>query len=360
VRHRDECYRGVNPLAVRGRDWVSLPAKRKAGVLSAAFLFWRRFGFPYYDLSQQELASEFNRLMTQGTGSIFQKSGALGAATGLRLANFFHPQMWSICVSRYRCPMEVFLDDDLLRRALAQAWSIWPDRFGANPSNLRRMLKTFTGTAAVSNFRPTLARAVIQRFSEPGSTVLDFSAGFGGRLVGCLTLERAYIGIEPCRDQVAGLRRNIRALRTMQPKHASARIFAGRAEHVLQRIASNSVELVFSSPPYYNWERYDEKESQSYVRYTSYQSWLAGFLEPSIHESYRTLRRRGHMVLNVSGKGRRPFRDDVLQIAQRAGFLLAEEIPMLLARVPYLHPRTQGPFKPELLLVFRKKGGVKR
>ena len=34
------------------------------------------------------------------------------------------------------------------------------------------MLKTFPGTASVSNFRPTLARAIIARYSQPGSVVL--------------------------------------------------------------------------------------------------------------------------------------------------------------------------------------------
>jgi DNA modification methylase len=253
--------------------------------------------------------------------------------------------------------MEVFLDDDLLREAIERAWIIWPDRFGANPSNLRRMLKTFPHTAAVSNFRPTLARAIIERYSETGSTVLDFSAGFGGRLVGCLTLDRAYVGIEPCREQVDGMRQSIRALRSLKHEGASARIYEGRAERVLRRLGSESVDLVFSSPPYYDWERYSEDGNQSFVRYDSYAAWLAGFLAPCIDESFRALKPKGHMVLNVSGRERKPTREDVVRIARRAGFALLDELPMLLARVPYLHPRNLGAYKPELLLVFRKRTG---
>jgi hypothetical protein len=66
------------------------------------------------------------------------------------------------------------------------------------------------------------------------------------------------------------------------------------------------------------------------------------------------------MVLNVSGRERRPAREDVVQIAWRAGFALLDEIPMLLARVPYLHPRNLGAYKPELLLVFHKRNGARR
>jgi SAM-dependent methyltransferase len=311
-------------------------------------------------MSADDLASEFQRLKNQDLCSAFRRRGALGSNIGLTVANNFQPGMWSIRVSRYRCPMDVFQDDDLLRRAIERAWIIWPARVGANPSNLRRMLKTFPYTAGVSNFRPTLARAVIERYSEAGSTVLDFSAGFGGRLVGSLTLHRSYLGIEPCPDQVDGMRETIRALWPLRQENASARIYQGRAESVLTRFPSGSVDLVFSSPPYYDWERYSDDNSQSFVRYASYVAWLAGFLTPCVEESYRVLRPKGRMVLNVSGGWRKPSREDVVRIAERSGFVLLEEVPMLLARVPYLHPRRLGAFKAELLVVFQKRTGVRR
>jgi SAM-dependent methyltransferase len=321
----------------------------------AAFEHWRGCGFPYYALSRAELEVEFGRLAKQDVRAVFRSSHANGSCVGLRVANNFQPQMWSVRVSRYRCPMDVFLDDDLLRRAIERAWTIWPDRLGANSSNLRRMLKTFPHTASVSNFRPTLTRAVVERFSSAGSTILDFSAGFGGRLVGCLTLHRNYIGIEPCASQVDGLRKTLRALALHKHEGASARLYKGRAECVLKRIEAESAALVFSSPPYYNWERYSDDPSQSFVRYAGYDKWLTGFLAPCIAESFRTLRPNGYMVLNISGRERRPSRDDVFKIAREVGFTLIEEMPMLLARVPYLHPQNQGAYKPELLLVFRKR-----
>jgi hypothetical protein len=46
----------------------------------------------------------------------------------------------------------------------------------------------------------------------------------------------------------------------------------------------------------------------------------------------------------------------VIRIAGRSHFRLAEVMPMLLARVPYLHPRNGGPYKPELLVVFEQRG----
>src|SRR5205085_207140 len=107
---------------------------------------------------------------------------------GVKLANFFHPQMWSVPVGPRRSPLDCFEDDKALRELIRKALRIWPDRYSVNESNLRRMLKTFSHTAGVSNFRPTAAKAIYERYSKSGNTILDFSAGYGGRLLGCMPL----------------------------------------------------------------------------------------------------------------------------------------------------------------------------
>ena len=48
------------------------------------------------------------------------------------------------------------------------------------------MRKTFSwvsGTQKVSNFRPTIAKYIYDNYSNNGN-VLDYSAGYGGRLIG--------------------------------------------------------------------------------------------------------------------------------------------------------------------------------
>ena len=123
----------------------------------------------------------------------------------------------------------------------------------------------------------------------------------------------------------------------------------------MPEIPSRSASLVFSSPPYYDWERYSSDSSQSFRRYESYDAWLSGFLAPVISESRRILKRKGHLIMNISGKQRRPDRVDVEALAARSNFALKSVEPMLLARIPYLHPRSAGAHKPELLLIFQKQ-----
>jgi hypothetical protein len=346
---------GEAALRIRGRDWKGLPAARREAASLAAFQYWRQRGFPHYELTRSEIIRELDCLMAQPPLTAFTSAGALGSVLGLRVASFFHPQMWSVRVSRYRCPMDVYLDDDLLLAALKRAWTVWPDRFGANASSLRRMLKTFPGTASVSNFRPTLARAIASRYSPTGGVIVDFAAGFGGRLLGCLTLDREYIGIEPSTRQLSGLRRTVRFLGRTGILPGRAQLHHGCAEDILGASVSVKAQLVFSSPPYYDWERYSRQPTQSYIRYRSYDDWVRGFLAPVIDQSYRTLDNAGRFVLNVSNGQRLPTPVDVEHLAKKAGFAVVERVPLLLARVPYLHPRGNGPYKPELLIVFRKR-----
>lgn len=343
-----------NLFSLRGRDWAKLPSHQREDLVQKAFQYWRRRGFPYFQLSERQITSEFRHLRAMEPSSAFREGGLQGSVVGLRLANLFQPQMWAVRVSRYRSPRDVFDDDVLLRTALKRAWSIWPDRFGVNASCLRRILRTFPGTASVSNFRPTLVRAVAERFSPAGGMVVDFAAGYGGRLVGCLSLDREYVGIEPCDDQVKGLRRTIAALAEHKASGASATILHGCAEDVLPELPTASADLVFSSPPFYDWERYSEQPTQSYVRYPSYQAWLRCFLSTAVKESGRILRPGGRLVLNVPRGYRRPGKDEVQHLALESDLELEATFPLLLARVPYLHPRGGGPFKAELLMVFQK------
>ncbi len=343
-----------DPLQLRGQDWLSLPGRAQRELLKRAFHYWRKNGFPYYNLSEQEIDREFSNLQASEVFRFIGKTGFAGSTIGLRLANNFHPQMWSVRVSRYRSPMDVFTDDALLAAAIERAWRIWPDRYGARPSSLRRILKSFPGTAAVSNFRPTLSRAVIATHSAAGDTIVDFASGYGGRLVGCVSLNRRYVGIEPCHAQLVGLNRTVDSLSKRLAGASEATIIAGCAEDLLIGLPSRFANLVFSSPPYYDWEKYSDHPSQSFVRYATYQDWLEGFLAPVIHESCRILRSGGKLILNVSGRQRYPTAADVRKLARDVGFASKRAIPILITRIPYLHPRNGCPYKPELLLIFEK------
>ena len=74
-------------------------------------------------------------------------------------------------------------------------------------NRFRQSLKIYTGTQAVSNFRPTAAKMIYEKFG--GDAIWDMSCGWGGRLLGFLSSSRPkYIGTEPSSRTFEGLQKD--------------------------------------------------------------------------------------------------------------------------------------------------------
>lgn len=341
-------------ILLKGATWQRLSLRGQDRVVERAFRYWRENGFPYYRLSARELVQDFTRVLDHSWDRVLRNRCLTCSTAGLRLANAYQRSMWTARVSRYLSPMDVFRNDDLLRQAIRRAFRIWPTRYAANPSSLRRILKSFPSAASVSNYRPAIARAVIGKFAPKGGTVVDFAAGYGGRLLGAIAANRCYIGIEPNKQQIVGFKRMQRAIRAQSFECPQTQFLHGPAEYHLPRFPARSADLVFSSPPFFDWERYSNDAMQSFKRYPRYEEWRAEFLEPVISDSFRVLRRSGYLVLNTTNGNRRPAPSEVMAIAKASGFTTTATYRMAFPKIPYLHPRNGKAVKHELLLVFQK------
>lgn len=260
--------------------------RRREAFVEEAVRYWRSRGFPYYALTEEEICRELTWLKAYNAGRVFVGDEIIASNLGLRLANYFHPQMWHVRCTCYLSPFETFSNDAKLAGAIRRALTIWPDRFGANGSSLRRILKSFSNTVGVSNFRPTVAAAIVQRYTPPGGRVLDFAAGYGGRLLGAQITGRVYYGIDPSVSQVKGLTRMVTAC-SIAGGTPHAVIRRGAAETLLPRLRPASFDLVFSSPPYFDREKYGTESEQSFLRYPTIEEWRERFLRRVIDETAR-------------------------------------------------------------------------
>lgn len=342
-------------LKLKGRQWQGLDKETQNKLIELCVAYWRARGFPYYNLCKTEIIREYQQLMNVHESSMFLEDEIQRSMVGLRLANYFHPQMWSVRVkgSGYS-PMERFLDDKVLPKLIRRAFNLWPARYGANASNLRGILKTYSNTASVSNFRPTVAKAIYEKFSQDGDSILDFSTGYGGRLLGCLPLRRYFVGIDPCEAQVVGCERMQAVLRSLINTQAQVQINKGCAEDVLPTLDANSFSLVFSSPPYFDNELYSEESTQSYIKFPSYEAWIEGFLRPVVEESYRLLKPGGHFIVNVADVNGYKLTENFVQVTE-AYFEPVTTLKMRLGFMPYLrHLTSNKAFKYEPIFVYRK------
>jgi SAM-dependent methyltransferase len=332
-----------------GREIARLSERSQRRWLGRAVAYWRSRGFPYPELSQSQIEADVTSLRRLEPEAILVDSRAMASTVGLRLANAYHPQIWEI-PRHGRSAVDCFLDDRRLRDALKKSARFYPNRRCWNAQCLRSVLR-FQHRSRVSNFRPAVARALYQRFSPEGGRLLDFAAGFGGRLLGALTLSRHYVGIDPAVRQVEGLRRMVVDLARLTI--GTAEIVSGCAEDLLPLLPGRAYDAILSSPPYFNTEEYESSPQQSCYRFASYADWREGFLTPVIEHGCRLLRPGGFFLLNVKDQPGRPIASDARRIFPRS-YKRGITLKLLVPALPHLRANHSCVYLWEPILVMRR------
>lgn len=146
-----------------------------------------------------------------------------------------------------------------------------------------------------SQFRPSAAKCIYQYFNS--KKVLDFSSGWGDRLNGFLSCDNteSYLGIDPNDRLFIGYHDQLKNYNTT---HKNVVLKMECAEDV--GMHTDNFDTIFTSPPYFNIERYNQEDNQSWKRYKKLNNWLDGFLFPVLEKSWNSLNSGGHMIINIS------------------------------------------------------------
>jgi hypothetical protein len=319
----------------------------------------RREGFPVYSLKRDEKRQELLDLLVADHAGIIDAKGRIKQTMhGLALAWHYQPFAWTVRCGNRKTPIEVFTDDQSFLKAIERRTKLGN---AFSDSGLRKILRTFSSTQSVSNFRPSAAAAVYHRLlPESGGVVWDMSAGFGGRLLGALACDKVdlYIGTDPSTHAMDGLREMADELVPM------AEQFGRRTLEVeLHQVGSEdfvpgrySLDLAFTSPPYAGWERYSDEPSQSHRKFLTQDEWLRGFIGATLRNCAHGLRRSGILAINIASVAAYPNLATVfLRYAKDNGWSLIETLHLQLSKMVGLKHIGKSPFKTEPIFVFRKK-----
>lgn len=171
-------------------------------------------------------------------------------------------------------------------------------RGGVQTDVLHRALKMHTYMA--SQFKPSVAKNIYDFFDA--KKVLDFSAGWGDRLVGFLASSTAesYIGIDP-NTKLHTPYQNIYDWITHRfEMDKTACFICSPAEDV--SYTELDYDFVFTSPPYFDIERYSNEPTQSWIKHPTLDKWLDGFLLKTLGGLYAGLKEGGRIAVNISDK----------------------------------------------------------
>jgi len=231
------------------------------------------------------------------------------------------------------------------------------------------------------NFPSLTARWLYENYIDTESPqikykVYDSSMGWGGRMLGalCSDLPIHYIGTDVNMENKGCYE----SLGEFYNKHAG-----GKNTYEIHYVGSevihlnkdfqkhiNSVDLVFTSPPYFDRELYSNDEEQSCTKFPKYEDWLDGFLHPTLKTCYEVLQPNRYCLINIADikieeKRFIPLEQDTIRSAIKLGFKFKGKIGMCMTRMVGLKPTNTKnywvdtdknvSYKIEPILIFRKE-----
>jgi hypothetical protein len=215
--------------------------------------------------------------------------------------------------------------------------------------------------------------------------VFDPCMGWGGRMLGVLSSDKPYnyIGTdvnennEGCYEKLGDFIRE--HISTEEPLSdyptKEYHIFNERAEMIqfnkeFQKY-KGKIDLVITSPPYFDREVYSVSNRQSSIRYKDFMTWKRLFLEPTLQTCYSWMGSGTYMLWNISDIKRGendfiPLEQESIEYATMMGFHYIGKIGMVMSRMvgldvssvqnSWFDEKTKKDYKVEPIFVFYKKG----
>jgi hypothetical protein len=239
---------------------------------------------------------------------------------GHKLLDHHMPHFWEVRNSKGVCVADLARSPEALRKALLLNTQMHSTPY---QSEIRRTLVLSGGLASVTKYRAGLAKHLVKRYEA--TRVLDPCIGWGGRMLGALAAGATYVGCEPDPKTFAGLQGILADI------DRPAELYNEPAEVRIPQIASESVDMVLTSPPYYTLELYTGGD-QSVKEGMTWDTWVATWLRPVVHEALRCLRPGGMSCWSVKnikiGSRSYPLADVVRDLHEEKGYSLRESFTL--------------------------------
>lgn len=331
---------------VNEAHWRNMSETELQDFAKLIFDYYRQEGFPYYPTDFAERQKDFEKLKKFDFKSVFADNVIKQTMHGLGLAWSYFPHAFDVRCNNKITPYEAFMDDEIFMKVINKRLKMGTY---ISDSGIRKMLKIFTGVQAVSNFRPTAAACIYEKYAKNGK-VWDMSGGWGGRLLGAIIAGiDTYITTEP-------------SLLTYDGLCNLASDFAGDMHYFISKAGSeefkpypNTLDLCFTSPPYFDLEKYADEPSQSYLKFNTKDAWVEGFLRPTFENCKYGLKTEGHMLINIAdvkGKQNINLEHETIRVAKEVGFKHVGQHQLALSNVN-LRGKDKK-FKYEPIFIFKK------
>jgi len=167
---------------------------------------------------------------------------------------------------------------------------------------IRRAVYMASGLHNPNHYRPHFTKKICLTHSKTKGILFDPCAGWGGRLLGTVSAGWDYIGVEPNKQTYDNLLRIVDFLDIQ--KHVT--LYNSAYEDMDLSILP-TIDIVLTSPPYFNLEKYDDTDKQSYIRFDNYDEWLNDWFLSMVSKNLMLLDSDGFSCYNVQNSKDTPL-----------------------------------------------------
>jgi hypothetical protein len=318
--------------------------------VSVLFNYFREHGFPDYTRENYNVNKEMLKLQKYDEKQILQNNKYLKQtmhSCGFLWTYFPH---WKEvqCGDNGKTVLDSWNDDETLKKLIKKTWN-WQLKHGNGKftiNRIRQNAKVYGAKQSVSNFRPTVAKYIYNTYGNKGK-VWDMSSGWGGRLFGFLASDcHTYVGTEPSTKTYNGLC-ELKNDYTYLKKNVEILKCGSEDYEPIER----SFDLCFTSPPYFDTEKYSEEKTQSFIKYNTRDSWLNEFMRKTLENCKYGLKDTGYLIVNISNvKTYKTLESDFMNLCKELGFYHIDTLYLILSSIGGKGVKTEPVF------IFKKKG----
>ena len=220
--------------------------------------------------------------------------------TGNQSSNYFQQaNRWSVDGAVSPGPQRTWENEKFMTSLMGSAYSLKMDKINRN------VLRTMIGLRKYicAQFKPNVSKVIYDKLNS--KNVLDFSAGWGDRLAGFYAGETSeyYLGIDPRKENHPIYEEQSEFYnkhRSMFEPNKTSEFICQPAEDVDFMGYKDKFDTVFTSPPYFNVERYSYDDTQSWVKYKEIDEWNENFLQKTLKNLWCSVKSGGYLLVNIS------------------------------------------------------------
>lgn len=264
----------------------------------------------YFSHTDDEMRKDWQKLCAWTTS---ENSINSTSRIGMKLSEHFCPNFYDIesaSGTSYKSLWTAKNLEKILR---------WNRKSHSTPylSEIKRGIYFCCGLTKNTMYRPQMMKLACIKYKP--QRVLDPCAGWGGRMLGAVSYGAHYTAFEPNTTTYNNLNKIVDFLGIRD----KVTLICDDARNIA-KYGIPKVDLVLTSPPYFDLEVYAHENTQSIKDMPTYQDWADGFLREIIESGIDHLNEGGVSCWNVGKVKNRDMNDDVLKYHTEFGFGKAE------------------------------------